>query len=246
MAEFKPCIVIPCYNHESLIGQMLSSLDTFKIPCYIIEDGSEKEAAEQISQTVEKYPWATLFKRPENGGKGAAVIDGFKLAEQNGFTHVLQIDADCQHNVNDIPDFLKLAENNPEKLVIGQAEYDKSVPKSRLYGRYITHFWVMLETLSFSILDTMCGFRVYSLSSLKKINLNRVGNRMDFDVEIAVKMIWAGIKIIKKNTRVIYPENGISNFHYLKGNIRISLMHTRLFLGMVIRSPMLLIRKVAS
>ena len=69
---------------------------------------------------------------------------------------------------------------------------------------------------------------------------------MDFDVEIAVKMIWAGIKIIKKNTRVIYPENGISNFHYLKGNIRISLMHTRLFLGMVIRSPMLLIRKVAS
>ncbi len=244
MNEFKPCIVIPCYNHESSLEKMLNLLSPFNLSLFIIDDGSHSTAAEIIKNCVEKFPHATLYRRTENGGKGAAVKDGLELAKTKGFSHVLQIDADCQHTVADIPDFLNLSQQNPGAIILGQAIYDESVPKSRLYGRYITHFWVMIETLSTSVTDTMCGFRIYPLRELAKINLTKIGKRMDFDVEIIVKAIWQEIPIVKKPTKVIYPENGISNFHYFKSNVRISFMHTKLFFGMLLRLPLLLWHKV--
>ena len=244
MADIKTCLIVPCYNHESLIERMLDKLEPFKLECIVIDDGSNEHAQKTIEECTAQRDWVTLYVRTENGGKGAAVKDGFKLAEEKGFTHALQIDADCQHDVNDIPKFMSLAEENPEAIIMGQAVYDASVPKSRLYGRYITHFWVMIETINFKVLDTMCGFRVYPLNQHKKVAMANIGSRMDFDVEMAVKCIWADIPVMTLNTNVIYPENGISNFHYLKGNLRISWMHTKLVFGMIIRFPKLLYRKL--
>ena len=244
MSSSNYCLIVPCYNHESFVEKTLSRLEPYQLHCIVVDDGSEKEAQEIIEEACSERSWVTLVKRPENGGKGAAVKDGFLKAQVKGFTHALQIDADCQHNVEDIPKFIELSKESPEAIIMGQAVYDESVPKSRLYGRYITHFWVMLETLSCKVIDTMCGFRIYPLEQLKKINLNSIGSRMDFDVEIAVKAKWAGIPSRLISTQVVYPENGISNFHYLKGNLRISWMHTKLCLGMLIRLPLLLWRKV--
>src|SRR5690606_17949432 len=84
---------------------------------------------------------------------------------ERGFSHALQIDADGQHDAADIPALLALAKANPEALVSGWPQYGDDMPRSRRYGRWITHFWVWIETLSLAIKDSMCGFRVYPLAA---------------------------------------------------------------------------------
>ncbi|NQZ08546.1 MAG: glycosyltransferase family 2 protein, partial [Algicola sp.] len=109
-----------------------------------------------------------------------------------------------------------------------------------------THFWVWVETLSFTIKDTMCGFRVYPLKPcIELIQAKTLGTRMDFDIEIMVRLYWRGVATLFLPTKVIYPEDGISHFQPVADNVRITWMHTRLFFGMLLRSPVLLWRKVS-
>ena len=130
-------------------------------------------------------------------------------------------------------------------VIVGQAVFDQSVPKARLYGRYITHFWVWIETLSFSIKDSMCGFRLYPLkTTIPLIRKVRMPARMDFDIAIIVRLLWNGVSVVNLPTRVTYPEDGISHFHTLKDNVRISRTHTQLVIGMIPRSPVLLVRNI--
>ena len=131
-------------------------------------------------------------------------------------------------------------------VVTGQPVFDTSVPKARLYGRYATHVWVWINTLSFDIRDAMCGFRVYPLApTLRLFDDVAIGRRMDFDVEVLVRLYWRGLRVVNLPTRVTYPADGVSHFDVLRDNLRISWMHTRLFFGMLPRAPMLLWRKVA-
>ena len=186
----------------------------------------------------------SLIRHSCNQGKGAAVMTGLRIAFKQGFTHALQIDADGQHDHSDIPNFIECSREYPKKIVSGQPIYDNSVPKSRLYGRYISHFWVWIETLSFSIKDSMCGFRVYPLDPIMSLLKDTtLCQRMDFDTEILVRLYWRGISTHFIKTRVVYPLDGISHFNNLMDNWRITKLHTRLFFGMLKRLPCLIKRK---
>lgn len=132
-------------------------------------------------------------------------------------------------------------------MICGYPVYDDSVPRARLYGRYATHIWVWINTLSFAIKDSMCGLRIYPLAAtLRVVERQRIGRRMDFDTEIAVRLYWSGMGVVNLPTRVRYPEDGVSHFRVWRDNLLISAMHTRLFFGMLWRSPKLLWRKLAS
>ncbi|BCL44935.1 acyltransferase [Enterobacter roggenkampii] len=156
----------------------------------------------------------------------------------------MQVDADGQHAIEDIPKLLALAERHPDALISGQPIYDDSIPRSRLYGRWITHVWVWIETLSLQLKDSMCGFRVYPVSpTLRLAAREPLGKRMDFDTEVMVRLYWQGNTSVFLPTRVTYPQDGLSHFDALKDNVRISLMHTRLFFGMLPRMPGLLFRR---
>jgi len=231
-------LVIPNYNHQAAIEKTLESLAELELHCYLVNDGSDDETRHLLISLANKYSWITLLHHPFNRGKGAAVTTGLRAAYKDGYSHALQVDADGQHNLDDIPAMIAKAEANPKALISGLPQYDESVPKSRFYARYLTHFWVWVETLSFDIQDSMCGFRVYPLSATEKLFLSRaLGERMDFDIEVLVRLHWAGVEVIHLPTQVIYPEGGISHFQGLWDNLRISGMHTRLFFGMLKRLP---------
>jgi predicted LPLAT superfamily acyltransferase len=118
------------------------------------------------------------------------------------------------------------------------------VPKARLYGRYLSHIFVWLETLSFAIGDSMCGFRLYPIDATAAIMVrNTLPARMDFDTEVVVRLYWRGTPIEELRTPVIYPQDGLSHFDMLRDNWRITKMHTRLSFGMLPRLPTLLARK---
>lgn len=224
-----PCLLIPCYNHAGPLAAVLARLAEFELPCLLVDDGSEPVAAAALDALAAQYPWVSLLRHSHNQGKGGAVMTGLRRAHDLGFSHALQVDADGQHDLTDLPALLAEARQHPAELVSGRPLYDDSVPKGRLYGRYITHVWVWIETLSFAIKDSMCGFRVYPLASTCAL-LERValGRRMDFDTEVMVRLHWAGVPMRFVPTRVIYPVDGRSHFRLFRDNLDISWMHTRL------------------
>lgn len=243
---FSPCFVVPVYNHGSTVGATARALAGHGLPIYLIDDGSAADTARVLDGLAAEIGLVRLVRRARNGGKGAAVMSGIRAAHGDGRSHALQVDADGQHNLADIPAFLAAAEADPAALICGVPEYDASVPKGRLYGRYATHVWVWIETLSFTIRDSMCGFRVYPLAPVRRlIDGVHLGPRMEFDIEVLVRLYWRGVRIVNRPTRVVYPEGGLSHFRVLRDNLRISWMHTRLVVGMLVRLPLLLARKLA-
>jgi glycosyltransferase involved in cell wall biosynthesis len=240
----KPCIIIPVYNHEHAIPHVISRLKEYGIPCLLVNDGSSVACSKVLEDCArQESVWLTLLNRAENGGKGAAVIDGFNAAIRLGYTHALQIDADGQHNIDDIPRFLEAGRINPDAMILGQPVFDESVPKNRLYGRRVTNLLIAINTLSLAIVDGMCGFRLYPLAAVDKlISTTQIGQGMDYDIDIVVRLYWQGVETINIPTAVHYPYDGVSHFRLWHDNVMISKTHVLLFFGMLIRIPQLLLR----
>ncbi len=240
----RTCVVIPYHNHPGGIGGVIASLKPLGLPCRIVDDGSDEVSRAAVAAIAAREDWVTLQRLDVNQGKGAAVMAGCDAALAQGFTHALQIDADGQHDVGAVPGMLELSRRHPDTVVAGQAVYDESVPRSRLYGRYLTHVWVWINTLSFAIRDSMCGLRIYPLARSCEIwRRNTVGRRMDFDMEVLVRLHWSGAEIINVPVRVTYPTDGVSHFKVFRDNVLISAMHARMFFGMLWRLPVLLARR---
>jgi glycosyltransferase involved in cell wall biosynthesis len=243
----KICIIVPHYDHVEQFRDFLPSLESLGLPLLLVDDASPEPASDELADLLQlSSPHTQLIRHTRNRGKGAAVMTGISAALESGFTHALQIDADGQHDVSDVADFLAAAAAQPNSIVCGQPVFDESVSRLRYYARHITLFFTHLETLSFEIQDAMCGFRLYPLLEAQKIlGQSRLGNRMAFDSEILVRAVWAGIPLQFIPIQVSYPEGGKSHFRYWRDNLEISWMHTRLLIGMLLRSPRLIARQFA-
>jgi glycosyltransferase involved in cell wall biosynthesis len=237
------CAVVPVYNHEHAIGQVVRGITASGLHCILIDDGSSPACQRELERLRDTQPNVTLARRELNGGKGAAVSDGLHLAHQAGFTHALQLDADGQHDVADIPRFAAASQSQPGALICGRPVFDRTLPASRRFWRRWTHVLVWINTLSAQIRDSMCGFRVYPLREvLALLDSVRLGTRMDFDIELLVRLQWRAVPMRWLDTRVSYPADGISHFRLLRDNALITWLHVRMFFGMLIRSPVLLRR----
>ena len=228
-ADFRPVVIIPCRNHGLTVEKVLEGLEPLGLPVIVVDDGSDAVTREALDELAPRCPEMTLLRHEVNRGKGAALTTGLHYAEKEGYTHALQVDADGQHDLADAPTLLESAKRDPNALWSARPLYDESVPKKRLIGRYVTHVWVWIETLSFEIVDSMCGYRVYPIApTLAILKTKHVGQFMDFDTEIMVRLYWKGLRVRFVPSRVIYPEDGYSNFRMWEDNVRISKMHTRL------------------
>jgi glycosyltransferase involved in cell wall biosynthesis len=236
------CLVIPYFDHLEQFRRVLPSLVAEGFPLVIVDDASPKHSFEGLKSLLEETaPQAILVRHDENQGKGSAVMTGLAKAQEVGFTHALQIDADGQHDINSIKTLAMQAGLCPDSLICGKPVFDSSISKLRYYSRYITLYLVWLETLSKDIQDALCGFRLYPLTeTMALIKRGGIGTRMAFDPEILVRAVWAGIPLKFVPVKVIYPEDGKSHFHYLRDNLRIAWMHIRLIAGMLIRFPKLI------
>ena len=238
-STFSPVVVIPCRNHGATIEKVLDGLMPLGLSVIIVDDGSETKTRDILSKLEKDRKEVTLIRHETNLGKGGAVLSALNMAQEKGFTHALQVDADGQHNLDDVPILLKHAQIKPDVLWSAKPIFDQSIPKKRLIGRYITHFWIWIETLSFDIEDGLCGFRVYPIKqTLEVIRKHYVGMFMDFDPEIMVRLYWSGVDVRFIPSKVIYPVGGYSNFRLWEDNLRISKMHAKLFIESPLGWPM--------
>ena len=239
------CAIIPSFNHSAKLAPITAALLAKNIAVIIVDDASTAEHSTVLVEISDGDDNIHLISHQVNQGKGGAVITGLMAAQKLGFSHALQVDADGQHDLNDIEALLALSVKYPLALISGKPVYDDSIPKGRLWGRSITHFWVHIETLSLQVKDTMCGFRVYPLAtSCQLINQVSLGKRMDFDIEIMVRLFWRNVDIKFIPTKVDYPEDGQSHFRALHDNVLISWLHTRLVIGRLVRLPYLVMSRL--
>jgi glycosyltransferase involved in cell wall biosynthesis len=239
----RACVLIPHFNHDEPLAGVLDALAPLGLPTLVVDDGSDAASYAQVRYLAASRPWVRVDRGTPNRGKGAAILRGLAAAQALGYTHAVQIDADGQHDATDIPAMLALAAAEPRAIVSGRPVYDASVPRSRLHGRKISLFWLRLETLSPQMGDAMCGFRVYPVAeTLALAGPHGLGTGMEFDAEVLARAHWAGLPVLFRDTRVVYPAGGRSHFRMVRDNARISLMHARLFFGMLRRLPQLMAR----
>ncbi len=242
--SLKYCFIIPCYQHSKFLDLVLNSLEPFNYPVILVNDGSDEANSLEIKTISSKYKNIKLLVHSKNQGKGAAVKTAFKEAYSDGYTHAIQVDSDGQHELQKVSDMVAISKQYPRAVISGKPVYDESVPAGRLYGRKFTQMWVYFETFSTKLEDTMCGFRIYPLAqTVKLINEAYIGQKMDFDIEILVKLFWRGVTTKYVPVKVVYPDDGVSHFRMLKDNWLIIKMHTRLMFGMIPRIPKLLFKK---
>jgi glycosyltransferase involved in cell wall biosynthesis len=228
---FRPCAVIPTYDNPATIRAVVEGVRPHVADVVVVDDGSGA-AGRAAVDAIASSGLARVERRAKNGGKGAAVKTGFATAQRLGATHVLQIDADGQHDLADVPRFLAEARAHPDALILGRPVFDATQPRARAFARQISIFWVSVETGGRAIADPQCGFRVYPLAPA--LAARAEGDHMEFDLELPVRMVWAGIPVRNLPTRVRYlskAEGGVSHFDVVRDNARISWLHTRLVFG---------------
>jgi glycosyltransferase involved in cell wall biosynthesis len=241
----KPCLLIPIYDHKDGIGPVVSSLEPCGLHCFVIDDGSNAATRAVLDAIEARYPWVEVAHRERNGGRGAALKTGYRLAARAGYSHAIQLDADGQHDAGDVKRFLEEIARDPEALVLGAPIFDESAPRSRLYGRQLSRAMVWLSTLSFDVTDPLCGFRGIPLAAtLALIDSAPTGDAMEFDPELVIRLHWRGLRIRNLPTRVVYRPGGLSHFHMLGDNARMTWVYTRSLFGMLIRLPWLLARRL--
>jgi glycosyltransferase involved in cell wall biosynthesis len=240
----KSLVLLPSYNSgKQLIETIRAALLQWQ-PVWVIIDASTDGSEEVALQLTTTEPQLRVLIRPLNGGKGAAVLDGLRLAESEGFGHALVMDADGQHPADRIIEFLQLAESNPQTMVLGVPQFGPEAPKARVYGRWAGNTFTEIETLWGGIRDSLFGFRVYPVSAtVALMDRIKTARRFDFDTEVAVRLYWQGFRTINIPVPVRYltrSEGGVTCFRYLPDNILLVKTHTRLLFGMIPRIPRLL------
>jgi glycosyltransferase involved in cell wall biosynthesis len=225
-------VVIPCYDHGSTVAPVVEALAPTGFPCLLVDDGSGPTTRAVLEDLAKRLPFVELLRFDQNRGKGAALKAGFRAGAARGWTGAIHLDADGQHDPADVPRFAEAMRKSPEALVLGVPVFDASVPKARLYARQLSRGLVWAACGSRVIPDPLCGFRGMPLAATLAV-IDRVasGDHMEFEPEIAVRLVWAGVPVVALPTRVVYLPGGLSHFSLSRDYPRLASLYLRLLAG---------------
>jgi glycosyltransferase involved in cell wall biosynthesis len=234
-------VIVPCYDHGGTVGAVVEALGATGLPCLVVDDGSGAETRAVLDGLAARHEFVELLRHDVNRGKGAALTTGFRAAAARGWEAAIHLDADGQHDVGDVKRFAQTMEANPGALVLGVPVFDASVPRLRLAARQLSRGLVWLACLSRVIPDPLCGFRGVPLApTLRVLSRVRTGQRMDFEPEIAVRLVWEGLPVVPLPTRIVYHPGGVSHFRFSREYPLLASLYLRLAAGMVPRAFSLL------
>jgi glycosyltransferase involved in cell wall biosynthesis len=246
-------VLIPSYNPGPKVYETVRAARQYWNPVWVVVDGSNDGSTEGLLAMAEQDPCLRVIVLSHNQGKGAAVLHGLDQAAAAGFSHVLTMDSDGQHPAECIPAFMAESSAQPAAMILGVPVFDASAPGLRVQGRRVSNWWANLETLWAGIGDSLFGFRVYPVEALQQVMRGQPWmpqlwmRHFDFDPEAVVRLCWRGVRPVNLPAPVRYysaDEGGVSHFNYLRDNVLLTWMHTRLFIGFVLRLPVLLMRRV--
>lgn len=223
--RLKLLIVVPTYNNETTIAQLINDVKEFTDNILVVNDGSTDNTATIVDGlNVHNVSYTT------NKGKGYAIRQSFKYAIEHGYNYVLTIDSDGQHYASDIPQFIEKIEETPDSLIIGARNLTAdNMPSKNTFANRFSNFWYRVETGK-KLDDTQSGFRLYPIRKIGRTKY--LSNRYEFEVEVIVRAAWSGVDVTDIPIKVYYPpvEERISHFRPLLDFTRISILNTFLVL----------------
>lgn len=191
------CVIIPALNADETIGNVVRDALKHVNKVIVADDGSSDNTASEAADAG-----AEVIILGENRGKGFALQVLFRKASEYGYTSVISMDADGQHDPADIPLFIDVFNSHPLDIVVGSRMHEKEkIPRARYNSMHIARFYISLAANQF-IEDTQCGFRLYPLSSLNRMNLTT--GKYITETEILIKAGDMGLHIRFVNVRTIY------------------------------------------
>jgi len=217
-------IVIPAYNEESTIHDIVTRSLKYSSLVIVIDDGS----VDQTSARLEGLP-VNLIKNRNNLGKAACLWAGIKAARQHNVKYIVTLDADGQHAPEDIPTLLAKAESQTSQIIIGARLADKSaIPAKRYYANKIANFWIAWAA-GYPISDSQSGFRVYPEKLFHNLEMPiSKRNSFVFESEILIKAAQQGIRCSAVSIPAVYAENARpSHFNGLRDITYITIMVAR-------------------
>jgi glycosyltransferase involved in cell wall biosynthesis len=242
-------VLIPSYNPGPHLAETVRTARAHWDPVWVVVDGSTDGSAALLADLARADAGLRVLVRARNGGKGAALLEGLDAALAAGYTHALTMDSDGQHPAQCIAAFMAASCAAPEAMILGAPVFDASAPRIRLRGRRIANWFTNLETLWAGIADTLFGFRVYPIAPLVAVMRRTHWMRhFDFDAEAVVRLSWRGVPVRNLPAPCRYftaAQGGVSHFHYWRDNVLLTWMYTRLFLGFLVRLPLLIARRGA-
>jgi glycosyltransferase involved in cell wall biosynthesis len=231
-------LLIPSYNSGRRLVPTVQEALTYWQPVWVVVDGSTDGSDRELETWAAGRDDVRILRRPQNGGKGAGVLTGAEAALAEGFTHVLVMDSDGQHPADHIPAFMEASLGCPAAMVLGVPVFGPEVPLERLHGRKLSVGLVHFETLGGGVDDPLFGFRVYPAAALVRVlRGTRHARGFDFDPEVAVRLFWSGVPSVNLRAPCRYlskADGGVSHFHYLRDNVKMVWLHTRLILQLLL------------
>lgn len=201
-------IVIPVYNHGTQVRGVVEKCLQLRLPVIVVDDGS----TDSTPHVLASLSGVTVVHHKENQGKGASLLTGFARALRLA-DWAITIDADGQHDPEDILSLIQAAPGGQRPLVIGRrmGMGHGNVPWTSRWGRRFANFWIWMSCGRW-LSDSQSGFRVYPLP--ETLHLGTKAKRYQFEVEVLVRAVWCGIPIIETPVRAFYGslEERVSHF----------------------------------
>jgi glycosyltransferase involved in cell wall biosynthesis len=225
-------LVIPVYNHAQTVRAVAQGGLAQGFAVLVVDDGSTDGSLDAVADLP-----VGRHRLPVNQGKGGAILAAAQLAKSWGYQAILTIDADGQHDPADAGQLLQAAAAAWPCIVIGARRMETlNVPRSSLFGRDFSNFWVRLECGQ-TLPDTQSGYRLYPVEFLERSRF--LSRRYTFEIEVLVRGRWAGLPVLSTPVAVYYPpgDERVSHFHKFKDNLRLSCLHTFLVTRSLIPWP---------
>ena len=205
----KAAVIIPVYNHEQRIGEVIRETMALGLPVIVVDDGS----TDNTPGIIGKIEGISVIHHPANLGKGAALLSGFAAAVEHECDWALTIDGDGQHRPEDAQRLLQAAALGRRVIVVGQrmGMAGENVPWTSRFGRGFSNFWVWVSGGP-RIHDSQSGFRLYPLP--EALHLGVQAKRYQFEVEILIRAKRQGIDTIEAPVQVVYQPQGERVSHF--------------------------------
>jgi glycosyltransferase involved in cell wall biosynthesis len=215
-------VLLPFYNNARTVAGTASGILSLGWPVLAVNDGSTDGGPDSLrGLPLERLDF------PRNRGKGVALREGLRWARKRGYSHVVSIDADGQHSASDIGRFADKIRAEPGRLIVGRRGFREDAPGKSRFGRRWSNMWIRIASGGRTP-DSQSGFRAYPVDPLA--GFRYLGRRYEFEVEILVRAVWAGLELdwVDVETHYDPPSGRVSHFRPFWDNARISLIYTAL------------------
>jgi len=200
----KIAIVLPVYNEEKKIDEVLSAFEKIKFPIFLVNDGSTDNTLQIIRKHIQNKKNISLISHRINLGKGSAMRTGAEAAFKSSFESVIFMDSDGQHDPNDLAKFVEKLTTRSYDIVLGSRNLDHGVPLIRFLGNKLAS--VLISILyGIYVSDILSGFRAITKEGFNKLKLESAGYGVE--TEIIVKIAKYKLRSCEIPVRTIYHDN---------------------------------------